>query len=118
IRTYQPPAQEQSRNNIPILAERRKPSGTAKTGGLAPFRYSPKDFPPKQIQQKSPPPGIPSQIFAAREQRAMTRYELGKIANVPSTVVRAIEQGDDVPLSQFHAVVTSLGLVFELVEHS
>ncbi len=48
----------------------------------------------------------------------MTRYELGKIANVPATVVRAIEQGDDVPLSQFRAVVTSLGLVIELAEHS
>ena len=32
---------DQSRNIIPILAERRKPSGTAKTGGLAPFRYLP-----------------------------------------------------------------------------
>ena len=48
----------------------------------------------------------------------MIRYELGKIANVPSTLVRAIEQGDDVLLSQFHAVVTSLGLVIELVEQS
>lgn len=48
----------------------------------------------------------------------MTRYELGKIAKVPLTVVRAIEQGDDVSLSRFHAVVTSLGLVIELVEQS
>jgi hypothetical protein len=42
----------------------------------------------------------------------------GKIAKVPSTVVRAIEEGDDVPLSQFRAVVAALGLTIELVEQS
>ena len=46
----------------------------------------------------------------------MTRYEVGQIADVPSTVVRAIEQGNDVPLSQFHAVAAALGLAIELVE--
>ena len=48
----------------------------------------------------------------------MTRYELGQAADVPSTVVRAIEQGDDVPLSQFRAVVAALGLALELVEQN
>ena len=74
--------------------------------------------PPKPVQQKTPPPGIPSQISAARERRGITRYELGKLAGVPSTVVRAIEQGDDVPLSQFRAVATSLNLTIELVEQN
>jgi hypothetical protein len=46
----------------------------------------------------------------------MTRYELGRIAGVPSTAVRAIENGDDVPLSQFRAVVGALGLKIELAE--
>ena len=48
----------------------------------------------------------------------MTRYELGQTAKVPSTVVRAIEQGDDVPLSQFRAVVAALGLNIEWVEQA
>lgn len=76
------------------------------------------DFPPKAAQQKPSPPGIPSRIQAARQEHGMTRYELGRTAGVPSTVVRAIEQGDDVALSQFHAVVAALGLTIELVEQS
>ncbi|MFV1965383.1 MAG: hypothetical protein ACC628_08165 [Pirellulaceae bacterium] len=46
----------------------------------------------------------------------MTRYEVGPNADVPSTVVRAIEQGDDIPLSQLHAVAAALGLTIKLVE--
>ncbi|MEO8497961.1 MAG: helix-turn-helix transcriptional regulator [Planctomycetota bacterium] len=97
--------------NRPLTDEQRREAEVIRSGAQ-------QDFPPKLIQRKSPPLGIPSQILATREQRGMTRYELGKIANVSSTVVRAIEQGGDVPLSQFHAVVTSLGLVIELVEQS
>jgi ribosome-binding protein aMBF1 (putative translation factor) len=77
-----------------------------------------KDFPPKAVPPIPSPPGIPSRIQSARLQRGMTRYALGKTANVPSTVVRAIEQGDDVPLSQFRAVVAALGLAIELVEQN
>ncbi|MDA1048909.1 MAG: helix-turn-helix transcriptional regulator [Planctomycetota bacterium] len=104
-------AKELKHVNRSLTDEQRQQAGAIRDGAQ-------QDFPPKPVQQKTPPPGIPSQSFAAREQRGMTRYELGKIANVPSTVVRAIEQGDGVPLSRFHAVVTSLGLVIELVEHS
>lgn len=75
-----------------------------------------RDFPPKAAEQRPCPPGIPTQIHDARSQREMTRYELGQIAGVPSTVVRAIENGEDVPLSQFRAVVAALGLAIELVE--
>jgi hypothetical protein len=32
--------------------------------------------------------------------------------------VRAIEQGEDVPMSQFHAVIAALGLSLELVEQT
>lgn len=104
-------AKELRHINRPLTDEERREAETVRDG-------SQQDFPPKPVHRNPPPPGIPSQILAAREQRGMTRYELGKIANVPSTVVRAIEQGDDVPLSQFHAVVTSLGLCIELVEQS
>ena len=51
----------------------------------------------------------------ARKQRGMTRYEFGQTADVPSTVGRAIEQGDGVPLSQFRAVAAALGLAIELM---
>ncbi len=74
-----------------------------------------RDFPPTDMEQLPCPPGIPSQIHNARRQREMTRYELGRMAGVPSTVVRAIENGDDVPLSQFRAVADALGLTVELV---
>jgi ribosome-binding protein aMBF1 (putative translation factor) len=74
------------------------------------------DFPPKSVAEEAPPPGIPSQIEAARKRRGMTRYELGQTANVASTVVRAIEQGEDVPLSQLRAVAAALRLNIELVE--
>ena len=47
-----------------------------------------------------------------------TPRKLGQTANVPSTVMRAIEQGNDVPLSQFNAVVAALGLTIELVEQT
>lgn len=73
------------------------------------------DFPPKPVEPKPCPPGIPSRIQAARPERGLTRYQVGQAAGVPSTVVRAIEQGDDVPLSQFHAVAAALGLSIELV---
>jgi len=74
------------------------------------------DFPPKSAAQGASASGIPSQIEAARKRRGMTRYELAQTANVASTVVRAIEQGEDVPLSQFRAVAAALGLNIELVE--
>jgi ribosome-binding protein aMBF1 (putative translation factor) len=76
------------------------------------------DFPPKPVAGKPSPPGIPSRIETTRKRRGMTRYELGQTANVPSTVVRSIERGDDVPLSQFRAVAAALGLNIELVEQA
>lgn len=95
--------------NRPLTEEQRQQAATIREGAEH-------DFPPKDVEEKPTPPGIPSRIQEARKQRGMTRYELGQIANVPSTVVRAIEQGDDVPLSQFNALVAALGLTIELVE--
>lgn len=75
-----------------------------------------RDFPPKAVVQKPIARGIPQRIHDARTRRGLTRYEVGKIADVPATVIRALEEGDDIPLSQFHAVVSALGLTIELVE--
>lgn len=77
-----------------------------------------KDFPPKQVAEPMPAAGIPQRIQSARQARGHTRYELGRLSNVPSTVVRAIEQGDDVPLSQLQAVAEALGLTIEVVEQA
>jgi ribosome-binding protein aMBF1 (putative translation factor) len=74
------------------------------------------DYPPKPGEEPAIPPGIPRRVYDARKQRGITRYELGQIACVPSTVVRDIEYGGDVPLSQFNAVVAALGMAIELVE--
>lgn len=97
--------------NRALTDEERQQAATIRDGAQ-------QDFPPKAVQERPSPPGIPSRIQKARQQRGMTRYELGQTANVPSTVVRAIEQGDDVPLSQFNAVVAALGLTVELVEQT
>jgi DNA-binding transcriptional regulator YiaG len=95
--------------NRPLTLTERRQAAMIRKGAQ-------RDFPPKAAEQPQCPPGIPSQIHAARRQREMTRYELGRIAGVPSTVVRAIEDGDDVPLSHFRAVVGALGLKIELAE--
>ncbi len=97
--------------NRPLTDEERHQAAAIREGAR-------QDFPPKKVQEKPPPAGLPRRIHDARTQRRLTRYELGRLANVPSTVVRAIEQGDDVPMSQFHAVVKALGLTIELVEHT
>jgi len=81
-------------------------------------RGAQQDFPPKPVEPEAPSPGLPSRIHGARTLRGMTRYELGRIAHVPPTIVRAIEEGRDVPLSQFHAVAEALGMTIELVEQA
>ncbi len=77
-----------------------------------------KDFPPKVAERLHVPSGIPQRIHDARKKRGLTRYQVGQIADVPSTVVRAVEQGEDVPVSQLHAVAEALGLAVELVEQT
>ncbi len=95
--------------NRPLTEEERRLAADIQDGAK-------KDFPPKTVPETTIPPGIPQRIHDARKRSRMTRYEVGQNAHVPSTVVRAIEQGDDVPLSQFRAVATALGLTIELVE--
>ena len=97
--------------NRPLTEEERRLAADIQDGAK-------KDFPPKSVVERPVPPGIPREIHDAGRRRGMTRYQVGQIADVPSVVVRAIEQGDDVPLSQFHAVAAALGLAIELVEQA
>lgn len=95
--------------NRPLTDEERRLAAEIREGAE-------KDFPPKVTARPFSPPGIPRRIHDARTRRGLTRYQVGQIADVPSTLVRAIEQGEDVPVSQLHAVAESLGLALELVE--
>ena len=76
------------------------------------------EIPPLKRAQRLPsPPGIPSQIRAAREARQLTWYALARLAGIPNqATIRDIEQGKDVKLSNLHAIATALGLKLELAE--
>jgi hypothetical protein len=76
------------------------------------------EFPPaKSAGRKPPPPGIPSQISAARQAKGLTWYAVAKLAGIPnSNTVRDIENGCDVQLSNVLAVAKVLGLRLELVQ--
>jgi hypothetical protein len=74
------------------------------------------EFPPAATGRIAPPPGIPSQIRAAREAHGLTWYALAKLAGIPNAnTVRDIEAGRDAQLSTLHAVAKALGLRLELV---
>ena len=96
--------------NRPMTAEERRLAEQVR-------QAAERDFPPKPGAEANVPPGIPRRIRETRQRLGLTRYELGRSADVPATVIRSIEQGEDVPLSQFRAAVTALGLSIELVEH-
>jgi ribosome-binding protein aMBF1 (putative translation factor) len=75
------------------------------------------EFPPVSRPRKPSPPGIPSQVRAAREARGLTWYALAKQAGIPnSNTVRDIERGRDVKLANLQAVAKVLDLSVELVE--
>ncbi|NIL95643.1 MAG: helix-turn-helix domain-containing protein [Planctomycetales bacterium] len=77
------------------------------------------EFPPVARSRKPSPPGIPSQIRAAREARGLTWYALAQRAGIPnSNTIRDIEQGRDVKLTNLQAVAKALDLSVELVELS
>jgi ribosome-binding protein aMBF1 (putative translation factor) len=77
------------------------------------------EFPPKHVEHRPAPAGIPRQIHDARKRRGLSRYGLGQITGVPSTTVRAIEQSDEsVRLAQLKKVAEALGLTVELVEQT
>lgn len=78
-----------------------------------------KDMPPKRRSRRHPsPPGIPTKIRQAREERGLTWYALAKAAGIPNQgTIRDLEQGKDVKFSNLQAVAAALGLKLELVEH-
>jgi ribosome-binding protein aMBF1 (putative translation factor) len=75
-----------------------------------------KDFPSKSAGRRTAAAGIPAAIRAAREAQGLTWYALAQRAGVPNqATIRDIEQGQDVKLSNLHAVAHALGLELELV---
>lgn len=79
-----------------------------------------KDIPPKPgTGQVASPAGIPAKVRQAREARGLTWYSLAKAAGVgSSSIVRDIEHGKDVKLSDLQAIAAALGLQLDLVEQA
>jgi DNA-binding XRE family transcriptional regulator len=77
-----------------------------------------KDIPPKQGTGPAPsPPGIPTRIRQAREAHGLTWHALAKVAGIANqAIIRDIEQGKDVKLSDLECVAAALGLKLELIE--
>jgi hypothetical protein len=71
------------------------------------------DIPPKQgVGQAPSPPGIPARIRQAREAQGLIWYALAKLAGISNqAVIRDIEQGKDVRLSDLECVAPALGLI-------
>jgi hypothetical protein len=78
------------------------------------------EIPPRKDAERLPsPPGIPSQIRAAREAHQLTWYALARLAGIPNQgTIRDIEQGRDVKLSNLQAVAAALGLTLDLLEQT
>jgi hypothetical protein len=76
------------------------------------------EFPPAEgAGRKASPPGLPTQLRAAREAKGLTWYAVAKLAGIPNpSTVRDIEYGRDAQLSNVQAVAQALGLRLELVE--
>lgn len=78
------------------------------------------EFPPaKGSGRPASPPGIPTRIRQAREDRGLTWYALAKLAGIPNAnTIRDIEYGRDAQLSTVQAVAHALGLRLDLVEEN
>lgn len=76
------------------------------------------EFPPLDPPRLQPvASGIGAQIRLAREAQGLTWYSLAEKAGLPSPgIVRDIEYGREVTLSNIETVVAALGLKLELVE--
>jgi DNA-binding XRE family transcriptional regulator len=76
------------------------------------------DIPPKpDTGQKPSPPGIPTRIRQARESRGLTWYALAKAAGIANqAIIRDIEQGKDIKLSDLQSIAAALGMQLELIE--
>ena len=78
------------------------------------------EFPPRDPPRLQPvASGIGAQIRAAREAQGLTWYSLAEKAGLPSAnIVRDIEYGREVTLSNIESVAAALGLKLELVEQA
>jgi ribosome-binding protein aMBF1 (putative translation factor) len=78
------------------------------------------EFPPRDPPRLQPDTGgIGARIRCARESQGLTWYSLAERAGVSSAnIVRDIEYGRAVTLSDIEAIVAALGLKLELVEQS
>jgi ribosome-binding protein aMBF1 (putative translation factor) len=78
------------------------------------------EFPPRVSPQLQPSvSGIGAQIRLAREAQGLSWRALAEKAGIPgSSIVRDIEYGRDVTLSNIEAVAAALGLRLELVEQT
>jgi ribosome-binding protein aMBF1 (putative translation factor) len=78
------------------------------------------EFPPRDPPRLQPATaGIAVQIRSAREAQGLTWYSLAERAGLSSAnVVRDIEYGREVTLSNIESVAAALGLKLELVEQA
>lgn len=78
------------------------------------------EFPPRDPPRLQPAAaGIGARIRSAREAQGLTWYSLAEKAGISSAnVVRDIEYGREVTLTNIEAVVAALGLKLELVEQA
>ena len=78
------------------------------------------EFPPRDPPGLQPvTSGIGAQIRLTREAQGMTWYSLAEKAGLPTAdIVRDIEYGREVTLSNIEAVVAALGLKLELIEQA
>jgi ribosome-binding protein aMBF1 (putative translation factor) len=78
------------------------------------------EFPPRDLSTLQPAAsGIGAQIRLAREAQGLTWYSLAEKAGISSAnVIRDIEYGREVTLSNIEAVAAALGLKLELVEQA
>jgi ribosome-binding protein aMBF1 (putative translation factor) len=78
------------------------------------------EFPPRVPPRlKAATSGIGAQIRVAREVQGLTWYSLAEKAGIPDAgIIRDIEYGREVTLSNIEAVAAALGLKLELVKHA
>jgi hypothetical protein len=78
------------------------------------------EFPPRVPPRLQPATsGIGGQIRLAREAQGLTWYSLAEKAGIPDAgIIRDIEYGREVTLSNIEAVAAALGLKLELVKHA
>ena len=78
------------------------------------------EFPPRVPARLQPATsGVGAQIRVTREAQGLTWYSLAEKASISDpSIIRDIEYGREVTLSNIEAVAAALGLKLELVQHA